>query len=211
MALKDAFVFVEKLGILDVLLPFILIFTLVFAVFERLKILGNTGNPRTYNAMVSFVLALIFIYSQERVSIMNIILLKFTLLLVASVMVFLIMGTVIDKPAFKNHWWIAAILAMITLIATSTMNWFNLGDILSLLKFFINPVVIGVLFFVLVIWFITKPNKTERALSSTSSSSAPKPNASASKPNASSSSGTPGTTGQKVGSYKPEEGKDWRE
>lgn len=48
-------------GILDILLPFILIFTLVFAILQRTKILGKTsaGAPqKNFNSVVSLVIAL---------------------------------------------------------------------------------------------------------------------------------------------------------
>jgi len=211
MALKEGFMFIEKLGILDVILPFIFVFTLIFAVFEKVKVFGNTGRPRTYHAVLSLAMALIFVYSQERVSIMNIILLKFTLLLVASIMVFFLMGIFIEKPAFKNHWWIAAILAIITIIATSTFNWFNLDDVFTLLKYFINPIVIAVLFFALVIWFITKPSKGQ---SSTSGSTPPKPSGSSSPSSAPpkpSSAPAPPKGAKPIGSYTPKEGGEWNE
>ncbi len=60
MALRDALLAMEQIGLTDVILPFILVFTVVFAVLQRSRVLGTDakGNPKAnYNAMVAFVLA----------------------------------------------------------------------------------------------------------------------------------------------------------
>ncbi|MBT3721419.1 hypothetical protein HOG47_07255, partial [archaeon] len=46
----------ESLGLLDVLLPFLLIFTITFAVLQKSKILGDGG--RRFNIIIAFVLAM---------------------------------------------------------------------------------------------------------------------------------------------------------
>jgi hypothetical protein len=46
----------EQLGLLDVLLPFLLIFTITFAVLQKSRILGE--DSKRFNTIVSLVLAL---------------------------------------------------------------------------------------------------------------------------------------------------------
>lgn len=60
MALKDVLIAIEQIGLTDVILPFILVFTVVFAVLQRSKVLGadEKGSPKAnYNAMVALVIA----------------------------------------------------------------------------------------------------------------------------------------------------------
>lgn len=59
MALKDFLVVLEQIGFTEVVLPFVIVFTVVFAVLQRSKVLGvdSKGNPKAnYNAMVAFVI-----------------------------------------------------------------------------------------------------------------------------------------------------------
>jgi glucose dehydrogenase len=60
MALKDVLIVMEQIGLTDVILPFVLVFTVIFGVLQKSKVLGvYEGNkPKTnLNAMVAFVIA----------------------------------------------------------------------------------------------------------------------------------------------------------
>lgn len=58
MALKDVLMTMEHIGFTQVVLPFIIVFTVVFAVLQKSRVLGvdSKGNPKAnYNAIVAFV------------------------------------------------------------------------------------------------------------------------------------------------------------
>jgi len=62
--LGNALDFFEKFGFYDVVLPFLLIFTIVFAILEKTRVLGITdkGKPKAnINSMVAFVIAMFFV------------------------------------------------------------------------------------------------------------------------------------------------------
>src|SRR5574341_1471553 len=63
--------FFKELGIYDVVLPFILVFTIMFAILERTKIFGTEGEKKytkkNLNAMVSFVIAFLVVASSKLV------------------------------------------------------------------------------------------------------------------------------------------------
>ncbi|MFH2019980.1 MAG: hypothetical protein ABIJ34_01070 [archaeon] len=86
----------ENLGLLDVLLPFILIFTIAFAVLQKSKILGPSSHR--FNTMVSFVISLAAIIPHvigrgpDVVIIINNALPNISLLMVACMMVLLLIG-----------------------------------------------------------------------------------------------------------------------
>jgi len=59
MALRDVLIVMEQIGFTEIVLPFIIVFTVVFAVLQKSRVLGADakGNPKTnYNAMVAFVI-----------------------------------------------------------------------------------------------------------------------------------------------------------
>ena len=59
MAVRDVLIAMENIGFTEVVLPFIFVFTIVFAILQKSKILGKDkkGNPKAnYNAMVALVI-----------------------------------------------------------------------------------------------------------------------------------------------------------
>ena len=69
--------FLNKLGVYDVILPFLLVFTIVFAILEKTKILGidkidgKELGKKNINAMVAFVIAFLVIASTRLVAVIN--------------------------------------------------------------------------------------------------------------------------------------------
>jgi preprotein translocase subunit SecG len=65
--LEGALEFLEAFGFFNVVLPFLLVFTLIFAILEKTKILGvEDGKSRkNLNAMLSFVFALFVVATKE--------------------------------------------------------------------------------------------------------------------------------------------------
>ncbi len=67
--LEGALEFLESFGFFNVVIPFLLVFTLVFAILEKTKILGTEEDGKTpkknLNAMISFVFALLVVATKE--------------------------------------------------------------------------------------------------------------------------------------------------
>lgn len=67
--------FFDKIGIYEVVLPFLLTFTIVFAILEKTKVLGTEGDkkePRkNINALVAFVIGFLVIASAQLVQIIT--------------------------------------------------------------------------------------------------------------------------------------------
>lgn len=95
----NVFGFFQKLGVYDTILPFLLVFTIVFAVFERTKVLGTeevAGTKTTkknLNAMVAFVTAFLVIASSRLVTVINESLGNIVILLLVSVCFLVLVGT----------------------------------------------------------------------------------------------------------------------
>ena len=67
--LENAAAFLTRLGLVDVVLPFILVFTIMLALLDRTRVLGTeNGKPKTrLNAMVAFVIAFFAIVSLQEI------------------------------------------------------------------------------------------------------------------------------------------------
>lgn len=91
--------FFAKIGIYDVVLPFILVFTIVFAILEKTKVLGTEEvdgvryTKKNINAMVSFVIAFFVVASTRLVALLNEALANVAILLIISVCFLLLIGS----------------------------------------------------------------------------------------------------------------------
>ncbi len=91
--------FFEDIGVYDVILPFILVFTMVFAILEKTKILGvDTFDGKEYtkknlNAMIAFVIAFIVVASTRLVSAINEAVGNIVILLLLSICFLLLIGS----------------------------------------------------------------------------------------------------------------------
>lgn len=162
---------VDSWGLTDVLLPFLLIFTLVFAILQKTKILGE--DKKNFNVVIALVMALTVViphvtnsYSlnYDPVNIINRFLPGVSLVIVAIVMLFVLIGL----WGGEATWVGGSPSAMIALLAAIAIiwifgaaagwftgwNWFTSffgADAVAL--------IVIILVFGIIIWFITKSDK----------------------------------------------------
>jgi hypothetical protein len=93
-ALQGAIEFLRDFGLFDIVLPFLFVFTIVFAILEKTFILGKDGDSpkKNLNAMVAFVIAFSVVSTNQIVNAINQILPNIVLLLVLSVSFLLLVG-----------------------------------------------------------------------------------------------------------------------
>ena len=95
-ALGNVITFMDKIGVYDVVLPFLLVFTLVFAILERSRILGTEGkdkDPRkNLNAIVAFVISFLVVASSKLVESITQISSQITLLIMLSISFLMTVG-----------------------------------------------------------------------------------------------------------------------
>ncbi len=102
--------FFNDLGIYDVILPFLLVFTMVFALLEKTKILGmdKIGNDyypkKSLNSMVAFTSAFFVVASSKAVAVINETLAHVFILLLMAVLGLLVLGTFYGE---KEENWLA--------------------------------------------------------------------------------------------------------
>ena len=167
--LSDFFESLETWGLTDVMLPFLIVFVLVFAVLEKTKILGQ--EKRNLNTVLSLVMALSTIIPHvtrsypldfDPVIIINRALPSVSILVVAIMMLLLIIGVFAHDKVFLGltiPGWIGFFSVMaIIYIFGSAADWWNHGFGNALEDFFGHDsiaIVIMILVFGVIIAFIT--------------------------------------------------------
>ncbi|MGM5482828.1 MAG: hypothetical protein ACQESF_05175 [Nanobdellota archaeon] len=107
-AFGDVIEFFGRLGIYDVVLPFLLTFTIFFAILERTKVLGTEEldgeeiTKKNLNAMVAFIVAFLVVATPKMVAVINEALPHFVLLVLVSVSFLMLIGTFYGKDELEN-------------------------------------------------------------------------------------------------------------
>jgi drug/metabolite transporter (DMT)-like permease len=114
--LRETIVFFDQIGLYDVVLPFILIFTVVFAIFEKTKVLGmeevdgKKYTKKNLNAITAFVVAFLVIAAKELVEIINQTVAQAVIVLFFSILFLMLVGAFHkegDPIYLKGGWHIA--------------------------------------------------------------------------------------------------------
>lgn len=155
----------ENLGFLDAFLPFLLIFTIVFAVLEKTSVLGE--GKRNLNILLSAILGLIVVIphvtnayppGKDIVDIMNSALPTMSAIFVAVVLALVLMNLATDekdaKFGSKFMPWLA--LLVVLWVFGSSAGWWN-GLPRRLLGQDTISIVMIILIFGLVYFFIVRP------------------------------------------------------
>src|SRR3989344_5132440 len=96
---RDSFAFLDKIGVFDVVLPFILVFTIVFAILDKTRVLGTddiSGKKypkKNLNSMVAFVTAFFVVASSKLVEIITSVSANAAILRLSSVLFMLLVGS----------------------------------------------------------------------------------------------------------------------
>ncbi len=93
--LRTMFVSWEGMGIFDIVLPFLLVFTIIFAILERVQILGQ--DKRNLNVVVALVIGLFVVRNATVVGLIHRLLPNISLILVAAIMFLLLVGIFLGK------------------------------------------------------------------------------------------------------------------
>ncbi|MBN2422397.1 hypothetical protein JXB41_04155 [Candidatus Woesearchaeota archaeon] len=173
----------ESYGLLDVLLPFLLVFTISFAVLQKSNILGD--NKRPFNKIVAFVMAMAVVIPHvlmgtasktdailtngmiDVVEVMNNSLPNVSLIMVACMMALLLIG-VFGKDVNIGETDLISVVVIFSIIAVAVIfansaGW--IGTPPSWLGWLFDEettsLIIIILVFGLIIWFITREERPE--------------------------------------------------
>lgn len=172
---QDLIFMLQAWGVVDVILPFILIFAIVFAVLEKTKILGKEDyQVRKYATVIALVVAFAVIiphvtgsyyYGFDAVAIINQALPGIGLLLVAIVMMLLTIGLWTGKAPDGSKGmgvWFTLISGIIVIIIfVASIGWWAIPSwVWGLLNSDFIPFIIAILVFGIIIKFIAGPTKS---------------------------------------------------
>ena len=132
---REVIVFFDKLGIYDVVLPFLLVFTIVFAILDKTKIFGTEElegrkySKKNLNAIVAFVAAFFVVASTKLVAVLNEALANTVLLLLLIVLFLVLIGSFFkegEDVALEKGWrafFMTAMFVGIVLIFLDALDW----------------------------------------------------------------------------------------
>ncbi|MEE9525129.1 MAG: hypothetical protein V3V78_00800 [Candidatus Woesearchaeota archaeon] len=166
---EDALYSLDSLGLADVILPFLLVFTVIFAVMQKSNILGK--DKKNFNVIIALVVALSVVIPHslgtypsgyDVVDIINTVLPQISLIAIAFLTLLILAGLVGADLAGKSFAGFFVIIALIGVIAifggalgwwesTWLYNWFGDETI---------ALVVMILVFGIIIWFITGDGKS---------------------------------------------------
>lgn len=153
--------FFSKLGVYDVVLPFLLIFTLVYAILEKTRIYGTEKvegkeyTRKNLNAMTAFVVAFFVVASTRLVALINQVLASTVLLLLLSICFLLLVGsfhTGKEEFALKGGWknlFMVIMFIGIILVFLHALGWLQV--IYNYLFFQFNSVVVSSIVLVIIV------------------------------------------------------------
>ncbi len=175
MNFYDAIETLAESGFLDIFLPFMLIFVIVFAVLQKSNIFGTGEEKRKYNVILALVMGLAVVIphalgtypvESDPVLMINNVLPNISLIMLAVIAFMLIVGVFganikIGDNANLNA--IIVIFAAISVVATFGVaaGWF--GQLPFWLEFLADEstqvLFVTILIMGIIIWFITAPKK----------------------------------------------------
>lgn len=160
-AFRGVIEFFGRMGIYDVVLPFLLVFTIVFAILEKTRVLGTEEiegkkyTKKNLNAIVAFVVAFLVVASTKLVAVINEVLANIVLLLLLAVFFLLLVGSFFKEEGevFLTGRWKALFMFImfigIVLIFLHALDW--LGPFWAYLTTHIGTQWIGSLILLIII------------------------------------------------------------
>ncbi|RME77362.1 hypothetical protein D6774_04770 [Candidatus Woesearchaeota archaeon] len=138
-AFRGVLEFFDRIGIYDVVLPFLLVFSIVFAILEKSKVFGTEVledgkryTKKNINSMVAFVVAFLVVASSEIVRIINESLANMVILLMLAVSFLILIGVFYKAEDEEGFWlseggwrtlWIIIMFVGIVLIFLNSLGW----------------------------------------------------------------------------------------
>jgi len=137
---SEVLIFFKDVGVYDVVLPFLLVFTIVYALLEKTRVLGveKVGDKeytkKNVDSMAAFVIAFFVIASTQLVAIISEVTANMVLLLILLVCFMLLVGSMhredskgFQLEGFYKHAFYVIMFVGIVLIFLNALGWLQLG------------------------------------------------------------------------------------
>ncbi len=144
--LGGAITFLQEFGFFDVILPFLLVFTIVFGILEKTKLFGTEEiNGKQYprkniNAMIAFVIGFFVIAAKEITGMIQVAVPQIVLILIALICLIMLIGPMVsgkeELNIFKEHKWLFYTLMAIFLVAVILIFFDVIGWLDALIEYF---------------------------------------------------------------------------
>jgi hypothetical protein len=174
MEFVEFFTRLENYGMTDALLPFLLIFIIIFAMLQKSNILGQ--GKKNFNVMVAAIIGLLVViphvtnsYPPDRdvVAIINNSLPQVSLIAVAIIMALLLIGILGGESKWLGgslSGWIAILaFAVVIYIFGGSMGAWGNNFITDWLGPDTASLIVIILIFAIVVWYITRDASSEKA------------------------------------------------
>jgi hypothetical protein len=159
-----------KIGVYDIVLPFLLVFTIIFAILEKTKVLGlekgagGEGTKKNLNSMVAFVIAFLVIASTKLVSVINEVLANVVLLLILAVCFLMLVGvffgdkefTLKDFPTWSKFFMVIMFIGIVV-IFLNALDW--LQYLLAIFVYWDAEWAAAIIFIIVILgfmWYVVK-------------------------------------------------------
>ncbi len=175
---QDVIFMLQDVGVADVLLPFLLIFTVVFAILQKTKILGKKDEAKKFNVIIALVMGMGVIFphvlgyyppTSDPVTIINTSLPSVAVIAIAIIMVMLLLGTFgyefgVSGNSINGGIMLFCFGAVAYIFGTNAGFWGN-GQYPRFLWFLADPntqsLLVVILVFGIIVWLITREDKKD--------------------------------------------------
>jgi len=166
--------FLQRLGVYEIVLPFLLVFTIVFAILEKTRILGvekienKEYTKKNLNAIAAFVISFLVVASTTLVRAINTAVANVVLLLILVISFIMLVGifygtgeATLEKHPGWARFFIVIVFLAIVLIFLDALGWLQtvIGFILLSDQFDWVATVVLLAIILLFMWFVTKDSR----------------------------------------------------
>ncbi|MBI4141580.1 hypothetical protein HY484_01500 [Candidatus Woesearchaeota archaeon] len=162
----------QQYGFVDLVIPFVLIFAVLFGILSKVKLFGDTDEAKKYNAVIAIAITLLIVMPHalspspnDAVSVINRFLPEFVFISIAMLILLMLVGLVGGTTDATSGGGITAIAALLAVIYL-TLVIINALSPTSLPYQFLNDpnfqaLVIVILGLGLIIWYIVRKEGEE--------------------------------------------------
>ncbi len=156
----------ENMGVFNILLPFLLVFAITFAILEKIALFAPTGQKKQINGIIAAILGILVVRNQYIVGIINRFLPNVALFMIVILMFLLLVGIFSGQAQLKGSLLGLGVIVSFVFVIWSLTSDF-VGDRYSIPSFLYGfdettkATVIFIGIFIGVIYFVTREKDGE--------------------------------------------------
>ncbi len=160
MGVKEVFVFLENLGFVNIVIPFVVIFIILYSILDKIKIFKDNK----VNAVLAVLVSFIAIAAADVVRNVNLFSYYLILAVFAAVIVFMLIALVggkldIMSGKYKKYtsWIVAVLLCLVVLYGLYIVTGpeIDIGPMSFFVLSRLVPIVIAVIVFIAIVWYVS--------------------------------------------------------